>query len=716
MTPSLDVLGPFALRVAGCEVVGLPRKAQALIAFLAMQPDRRVPREAVADLLWTRSGPEQARHSLRQMLVVLRRTPAGDLIRANADALWIEAGAFAVDVLALEAGLTSTEPKTLSYCASRYRGPLLGDIPAVSPGFDEWLEPERARLTGVMAQTLRRLVAAHLAAGDLDAAVESASRLVSMDTLDEAAHRLLIDCLARAGRRGEALQQFETCLRTLRTELDVAPDEPTVALANRIRGGVPFVRIEDEPPAFGESPGDVASNAIPADMPRSGAAEPGTVLSTEAIPIPARRKRWFRSGLVWSAALCGIVAGSAGVFALRQPVMRPPSMVFSGFHDVLGVPGLSGVIAGFGDLVKIGLAKQAHLRLIEEPARDAMEAPVPRDRARQQAGGRYLLDGTAAFEMRMVHVVARVTDLRNNTELWSGRYDVAVSEVTRAVDDIVVHAARTVSQDHDIVVDPPPAPFQDEPRVARELVALGHQIDYYSIGANIPSKQIYRLASRFDKDNVDVLAHLANADIREAYPHVATGHAALTEADALLLHAMQLDPTNAYAVFNACLLRRLQGRIPEAMELCRRTLDIDPRYPGALRELGDDLLESGDAAQAITSYRASIDAAPFLPYVSNAYKGLGVALLALDRDEDAIEILRKSMEADVANLDDERMWLAAVLEMSGRHTEAAKLFWEFKDRYPALDVNDDYLLLLRAPVYDDCRKQVLAALASAERR
>ena len=47
--PTITLLGPFALRVAGREVMDLPRKGQALLAFLAMQPDRRVSRELVAD-------------------------------------------------------------------------------------------------------------------------------------------------------------------------------------------------------------------------------------------------------------------------------------------------------------------------------------------------------------------------------------------------------------------------------------------------------------------------------------------------------------------------------------------------------------------------------------------------------------------------------------------------------------------------------------------
>jgi hypothetical protein len=35
-TSSLRLLGRFASRVGGCEITGLPRKAQALIAYVAM--------------------------------------------------------------------------------------------------------------------------------------------------------------------------------------------------------------------------------------------------------------------------------------------------------------------------------------------------------------------------------------------------------------------------------------------------------------------------------------------------------------------------------------------------------------------------------------------------------------------------------------------------------------------------------------------------------
>jgi tetratricopeptide (TPR) repeat protein len=179
---------------------------------------------------------------------------------------------------------------------------------------------------------------------------------------------------------------------------------------------------------------------------------------------------------------------------------------------------------------------------------------------------------------------------------------------------------------------------------------------------------------------------------------------------------MQLDATNVFALFNSCLLRNAQGRIHEAMELCQRALDIDPHHSGALREIGHDLLRSGEAENAIKFYQASIASEPDDRWAYNALKGLGVASLALGHRDDAIAYLRKSMQLDAWNTDSEGVWLAAVLEMGDGHAEATTLLNGFMERHPGFRLNRHYLALLSAPVYADRRDQVLAALARVEHR
>ncbi len=104
---------------------------------------------------------------------------------------------------------------------------------------------------------------------------------------------------------------------------------------------------------------------------------------------------------------------------------------------------------------------------------------------------------------------------------------------------------------------------------------------------------------------------------------------------------------------------------------------------------------------------------PYLPLVHNAFKGMGVAFLALGNFKEAIENLRKSAMLDASQEDDERLWLAAMLDIDGSREEAATMLADFTARHPGLNVGDGYLRLLCAPIYAARRTEVLAALADA---
>jgi hypothetical protein len=99
------------------------------------------------------------------------------------------------------------------------------------------LTVERQRLRELAAATLRRLAEAQAAVGEFDVAVTAARHLVVLDDLNEDAHRLLMRILGQAGRRAEALRQFEVCKQTLRRELNIDPDAETGILAQSLRHG-----------------------------------------------------------------------------------------------------------------------------------------------------------------------------------------------------------------------------------------------------------------------------------------------------------------------------------------------------------------------------------------------------------------------------------------------------------------------------------------------
>src|SRR5207245_298181 len=61
MTLSISILGPLVIESGDCRFGKVPKKARALLAFLAAQLGQPVSRERLADLLWPYQGAERDR-------------------------------------------------------------------------------------------------------------------------------------------------------------------------------------------------------------------------------------------------------------------------------------------------------------------------------------------------------------------------------------------------------------------------------------------------------------------------------------------------------------------------------------------------------------------------------------------------------------------------------------------------------------------------------
>src|SRR5262245_28678522 len=98
----LRLLGGFELLSNPDEAaIAVGRKTRALLACLAVAPGTIWPREKLMAQLWSDRSDEQARASLRQALAELRRALGGaQVLRAEQDAISLEPGAVAVDVVA----------------------------------------------------------------------------------------------------------------------------------------------------------------------------------------------------------------------------------------------------------------------------------------------------------------------------------------------------------------------------------------------------------------------------------------------------------------------------------------------------------------------------------------------------------------------------------------------------------------------------------------
>lgn len=233
MTLGLDLLGGFSTRPP---LRFGSRKAEALLAFLALSGGRPQPRDMLAALLWPETTDERARHSLRQALVALRRGlgPSASLLVERGETVMVSPDAVDVDVLKVKALVRRGTAEALTEASTLYRGDLLSGLAMKEPPFEEWLLGERERLRDLLLDGLARLLARQMAADTPDAAVQTASRLLGLDPLQEAVHRTLMRLHARRGRRTEALRQYQDCVTALRRELAVEPERETRELYRSI--------------------------------------------------------------------------------------------------------------------------------------------------------------------------------------------------------------------------------------------------------------------------------------------------------------------------------------------------------------------------------------------------------------------------------------------------------------------------------------------------
>jgi len=236
----ISLLGGLTIRCATSRTIEVAgRKDCALLAYLALSPGVASPREKLAALLWGSSGERQARDSLKQALLRLRRTlaPASPVpLTTDRRSVSLDRHGVAVDVGTFEALLAEGTPEALERAVALYRGDLLDGIQVREAAFEDWLLVERQRLRGLAVEAATGLMTESLAAGRRDRAAAAARRVLSLEPLHEAACRALMQVHEERGERAQALKLFESLRDRLRDELAVAPEDETLQLYLAIRG------------------------------------------------------------------------------------------------------------------------------------------------------------------------------------------------------------------------------------------------------------------------------------------------------------------------------------------------------------------------------------------------------------------------------------------------------------------------------------------------
>jgi len=247
---AVELLGSFRVISDGLPVKGLASdKVRALLAYLAVESNQPHRREKLVALLWPDSAEQAARANLRRVLGNLRKaigdpkaeppfvliSPQSVQFNTASDA-WVAVTAFRTLLESDRAD--DPDAQRLEEAVALYRGSFLeGFSVKDSAAFEDWALLTRERLQRQALAVLQELANHYARLGDLERACDYAWRQLELEPWQEEPYQQLMRLMALAGRRSQALAQYEICRRRLAEELGVEPAAATTRLYERIRDG-----------------------------------------------------------------------------------------------------------------------------------------------------------------------------------------------------------------------------------------------------------------------------------------------------------------------------------------------------------------------------------------------------------------------------------------------------------------------------------------------
>jgi DNA-binding SARP family transcriptional activator/Flp pilus assembly protein TadD len=633
----LQLLGGFDIIKDGASAgpVSL-RRAQAMLAYLALKTSRGESREVLVDLLWPDRFKEQAQASLRQVLFELRSIPriGPGLVETTRTGVALGPAIVDCDVWQLERLAKVNDLDHAEAMLELYRGPLLEGAAVGSEPFGQWLAIQASRLEARVEDAVLRATAEPLDPGNRKRAVQALSRLVELSPMSCQAVSRSMEIEAVSGRMQEALQQYERYVRNLKLEFDEEPPPelhqayvalksasgPTNAVSQILRRPAyvhrnPWTRTQSDAPVVAVLP-----------FRYEGALSAGPALATalsDDITLTLSGCRWFS---VLSRAAANSVKGGA---------------LF-----------------------------------------------VPRDFA-QLTGADYLIYGTITDLAEGLSLVIELAEADTGYIRWAKRYDAPGANplswssevcplIVAALDPAVAESERKALR------RPPLAATGSE-------VAYGHLVMGYSqFYAGLWPEAIASFRSAVKEDATYAHAHAMMAVTTYLAAQVRRGtgwFSALSEAEACARRAMAIDPSEAKACNVLGQVLDWQGHHDEANDFLERAVTLNPSFALASTARSYHAVMTGEFNAAKIFIRTAMrlrvgDAGMGLCLPSKA-----LADMHLGNHEEALQTAHWAVRLQP------KFWLgrqvlAACLSTCNRMPEAEKATAELKLDYPGLTAEE----------------------------
>ena len=612
----LKLLGKVECQSSDGALITLPtRKSEVLLAYLALAPGIRHPRERLINLLWSNRGEEQARNSLRQALSTIKKSldsTSPQLLEVERTTVCINPDLIQVDAHEFDAFAAKTDIDNLSNAAALYQGEFLEGIMIRDSACQEWLSTERERCKRRVVEVLSSLGHMQISNGLHSEAIESSERLVNHDPLHEHGWRLLMRAHHGKGNRNHALLSYKRCSQVLNNELGVEPVAETTELRDSIVSG----NLEHEKKKTSAPISDAVTTKKPAQN-------------------------------------SGDIDHSILVLPFENLSNDPDQQYFSD---------------GLTEGIIMGLSLFPSLKV---HSRNSSFAAAAQNLSMKDIGKEfqslYVVEGSVRKSSDQVRISAHLVNTENGEQIWGKRYDNSFEEsfsvedqVTRAI--VAAIKGKIDVTDRDIAIRKPTRDMKSYDLLMRGVF----HSDRFNPEDNARSIELLLECLQSDPDNAVVHNHIYQSYITNwlsgwHHPRSET----LDKAGYHVRRAMQLDPDLALVQANFAEYMLFIEDWDAAEVHSDRAIRLNPNEPATLATVSAILAGLGRVNEALELADACHSIDPFHPWIDWV---AGAAYYRGKRYQDALNTF-KNMPIPVDEIDG---WIAACYHRLGDAKKAQK--------------------------------------------
>ncbi len=580
----VQLLGPFSVSLLGGESLELSgKKLQALVGYLAIEHKRMHSRDALAALLWGDMGDERARHNLRQALSKLRRcVPQAELVVSDGDCLRLNTEQCDVDAHAFWEASVAQDVESRREALRLYHGDVLDGLVVREDPFDDWLANTRREYRLRACAALQSVADIALGRGELDSAIEFYRQKLALDPCAEPAHRGLIEALAKSGRRSEALQQYQTCVETLRVQLDMEPSADTQSL---------FARIKSSPEAFKQPALDETPLSV-------------------VEPPPGTSNR-----------------------------PEPPSVAVLPFDNLNATPDEDYFGDGITEDLIMALSRFGTLTVIARTSSFAYRGrELPLDQIGRELEAEFIVTGSVRRAGNRVRINVQLLEAKSSKHLWAQRFDREMEDIFVVQDEVTETVVSTLVGRMEVALVDRARPTASERLDAYDCLLRGKDMHHrYTLDGCNASMQLLQQAVSKDPDYA-----LAHAWLACAYGLAMTFYPKeralyLDKAQQCCERALELDPDESECHRILAQVYMLRHDMTKSMHHQERAILLNPNDDRIVVSMGEILVCYGNPAEAIDWVKRAMRLNPY--HSPNYWFHLARAQFHSGQPEDALESL-----------------------------------------------------------------------------